>query len=305
MTGLPNKNLAAKIFCLIMAVVLWLYVMNEQNPAIEASFTVPLEVKNLAANYTLIDAPETVRVKVRGARSIIAAITGSDISAYVDMKGITEGRHSVKIGAVVPSSLELVEINPDKVVLRIDTATSRNIPVEIKYTGALPPGMNLGKVVINPETVTVEGPKSLLDLISKAIIQVDLSNRSGDFTDNFTVQIVNKDGREIDGAAPYPPQVEVDAQILQTNRKTVDVKPAFSGQMPAGYVFKQVQVEPPKVEITGPKDLLDATDYVTTEPILIGADAKEQTKEAKILLKDGMTAAPATVIVKFTVVPNQ
>ncbi|MDU2065072.1 MAG: CdaR family protein [Sporomusaceae bacterium] len=304
MNGLKDKNIAAKIFCLIMAVVLWLYVMNEQNPSIEASYTIPLEVKNLSAGYTLIDAPESVRVKVRGARSTIAAISASDIGAYVDLKGVTEGRHTIKINAVVPTSLELVEVNPDKVPLRIDTAISRSLPVEIKYTSSLPPGLTLGKVTVNPEIVTVEGPRSLLDQMDRAIIQIDLSNRTVDFSGTFNVLIVNKDGREVEGAAPHPGQVTVEAQLIQDNKKTVDVKPAFSGQLPAGYVFKQIQVIPAKVELSGTKNLIDPIEYVTTEPITIGTDTKEQTREVKVWVKDGITATPTTVTVKFTVALN-
>ena len=36
-----------KIFCLIAACALWVYVMNEQNPMVENTYTVPVEVRNL------------------------------------------------------------------------------------------------------------------------------------------------------------------------------------------------------------------------------------------------------------------
>ena len=40
--SLVQHNLLAKIAALIVAIVLWLYVMNDQNPSMEASYTVPV-----------------------------------------------------------------------------------------------------------------------------------------------------------------------------------------------------------------------------------------------------------------------
>ena len=305
MNGLPRKNLAAKILCVFMAIILWMYVMNEQNPPLEASFTIPLEVKNLASNYTLIDAPETVRVKVRGVRSVIAVISANDIAAFIDLNGVGDGRQQVKITAVVPPSVELVEVNPDKALLRIDTTISRQIPVEIRYTGALLEGTSVGKVLITPEVVTVNGPKSLLDLIDKAIVQINMSNRNVDFSGSFNVLIVNKEGKEVEGASLSPVQVTVAAQILATNKKVVEVKPTFNGTLPAGMIMKQLQVGPPKIELSGPKALLDTIDTATTEPIVISGDIKEFSKEVKVFTKEGLTALPDAVTVKFTVGPNR
>ena len=36
-----------KFLCLMAAFAFWVYVMNEQNPLVENSYTVPVEVRNL------------------------------------------------------------------------------------------------------------------------------------------------------------------------------------------------------------------------------------------------------------------
>lgn len=63
-----TKNVVMKIFAIILAIILWLYVMNEQNPPIESSFNIPLEVRNTATSNVVSDVPETVRIKIRGPR---------------------------------------------------------------------------------------------------------------------------------------------------------------------------------------------------------------------------------------------
>jgi YbbR domain-containing protein len=305
MKELLSKNLAAKILCMIMAIVLWMYVMNEQNPPIEASFTIPIEVKNLSSTYTLMDGPESVRVKVRGARSIIATLSASDIAAYVDLKGIGEGRHPIKIMAVVPQSVELVEVNPDKALLRIDIATSRKLPVEVRYTSAPPDNAIVGKVTLSPDTVIVEGPKSLLDSIDKAIIYMDLSEHSTDFSGKFTVHIINTDGKELEDVTAQPGQINVATQLLAVNKKLVDVKPVFSGELPAGMMMKQLEVTPNKIELSGSKALLDTVDIVTTEPIVLTSDMKEFNRQIKVIAKDGISVSPNAITVKFIVGPTR
>ncbi len=305
MNELPSKNLVAKILCMIMAVVLWMYVMNEQNPPLEASFTIPLEVKNLANNYTLLDTPESVRVKVRGVRNIIATLSASDLSAYVDLNGIGEGRHSVKITTVIPASVELVEVNPDKALLRVDTTISRKVPVEVRYTSGPAAGAVVGNVTLTPDTVTVDGPKSLLDVIDKAIVQIDLSNHTESFSENSTVHVVNREGTELEDIQVGPAQVTVATQVLVINKKTVEVKPTFSGELPAGTMVKQITVTPPRIEVTGTKALLDTMDSVATEPIVLGGigDIKEFSREVKVIVPDGVTNVPPVVVVKITLGP--
>ena len=46
-----RRNLPAKIVALGVAVVLWVVVMSDQNPAIEGSFTVPVAVVNSPEGY--------------------------------------------------------------------------------------------------------------------------------------------------------------------------------------------------------------------------------------------------------------
>lgn len=54
--------------------------------------------------------------------------------------------------------------------------------------------------------------------------------------------------------------------------KEVDVKPVFTGESPKGYrvVFDKVKVEPPKVTIFGPKDVIGDIDEMDTEKIDLG-----------------------------------
>ena len=62
--NLVRRNLAAKILCFLVALVLWGYVMNDQNPSIEGTFSVPLTIMNAPEGYKV--SQETGAVKLGG-----------------------------------------------------------------------------------------------------------------------------------------------------------------------------------------------------------------------------------------------
>ncbi|HHV39164.1 MAG TPA: hypothetical protein GXX70_06720, partial [Tepidimicrobium sp.] len=70
-----KNNLTMKIFALIMAIVLWSYVMSEENPSITEEFkNIEVTLTNVATlerqNLVVLEPSEpTVNVKVSGKRN--------------------------------------------------------------------------------------------------------------------------------------------------------------------------------------------------------------------------------------------
>ncbi|MDF2572769.1 MAG: cdaR [Sporomusa sp.] len=302
-----NKNITPKILAIILAVVLWLYVMNEQNPPIESSFTIPLEVRNVASTYVVVDAPDTVKVKVRGPRSIVAGVLNRDLKAYVDGKGLAEGRHSIQVSAALPSSLELVEVNPDKIQLRLDTTISRQIPVEVRLSGTPAKGAVIGKVTASHDQVTIEGPKNLIGTVEKVVAIADLSGKNTEFTVGVPLVPVTREGKEVEGITLYPEKTGVVISLTAgVTKKVLDVKPVTQGQLPAGLVIKSIVTQPNKVEVreTAPGKGVDNLEIVYTEPVNLAEITKDTDREVKLELQEGLTGTPGTVIVNIRVGPR-
>ena len=69
------------------AFAFWVYVMNEQNPLVENSYTVPVEVRNLDRSLVALNVPQRVKVKIRMNRSDLVSMRSDNIKAYVDLSG--------------------------------------------------------------------------------------------------------------------------------------------------------------------------------------------------------------------------
>lgn len=301
MDRFPKKNLTAKILAVLFAIVLWIYVMNEQNPPIEVAFQVPLEVRNLSGQFTIYDVPDSVRIKVRGPRGVVASLSQQDIKAYVDLKGFTEGVSTAKVYAAIPGSVELVEITPDKVTARLEAVINKQATVEIWTNGNLPSGVAIAGTSSSIPQVQVEGPRTLLDSLYKVVAQVDLNGRNADFTAETPLMAIDREGRVIDGLTIRPGKVNVTVNVSGTSKKTVDIKPVFINELPKNVMVRHITTEPQQVEVYGMPNALAGVDFVYTVPINLAVIDKDVSIETKLQLKDGVSVKNNTVIVHIDV----
>jgi YbbR domain-containing protein len=299
----PGKNVLTKIVALILATVLWLYVTNEQNPSVEVTYQVPLEVRNVLEDIVVLDVPETVKVKLKGPRNLIAGVRAQDIKAYVDVRGLSEGKHTVQVGIALPHAMETMEVNPDKISLQLDKIVARDVPVEIRMSGALPPEVSLVKLTPAADTVTVRGPRSALDTISRVVGAIDAKGHSTTFNSEAPLTILGRDGKEITGLSPQPSKIKVEVQLAQGKlKKFADIKAVMTGEPAQGFTLKSIQFSPEKVEIAGVPQLIENIDAVSTAPINLSNISKDTEQEVKLQLPDGVTVVKDTVTARISVI---
>ncbi|MDF2633790.1 MAG: YbbR family protein [Pelosinus sp.] len=307
MDRLPKKNLTAKIVALILAIILWVYVMNEQNPPVEVNMEIPLEVRNLSSNLVPVDNPDYVRIRVRGPRTLIAGIGKQDIKTYIDLKGLTEGVNTTKVHTTIPTGMEVVEVAPDKVTLHLESLVSRQVPVEVKLKGAPPADSIVDKVTYSSHKVAVEGPKGLLDTAVKAVAYVDVAGKNTDFTLSVPLKILDQNGKEVEeGLQIRPNSMYVSLFFVSsTTKKTVDIKPNITGQLVKGVTLKQILTNPQKIEISGDRQIIDKIDALYTEPISLNGIDKDVELDGKLQVRDGVTISSKNVKVSISVIKQQ
>lgn len=305
MDRFPKKNMTAKILAVIFAIILWIFVMNEQNPPIEMFFQAPLEVRNLSSTLVASDTPDYIRVKVRGPRSVVAGMSQQDIKAYIDLKGLTEGENIVKIHTSVPSNLEVVEIVPDKLAVTLDAFAGRQMPVEVRTTGTPAPGSHFRQAASSVTTVQVDGPRHLMNVLEGVVAYVDISGKKDDFSAEVQLTAINADGKPIEKLTINPRRTNVSVSMTGASKKTVDVKTIVVNETPKNIFIKRITTTPDRVEIYGEASLIDKIDAVFTDPISMTNIDKSSDIEVKVQLKEGITAKNNTVTVHIDVEKRQ
>ena len=152
MRNIVQHNLPAKILALVIAVILWGYVMNDQNPSIESTYTVQLDVVNAPEGYKITKDAASVKLRVRGPRLLFVSASESDFKAYVDLSKVEEGKHAVKVQTVLPQGFELVEAKPDMVTFTLDRIVQKTMKAEFIVTGSTAPGTTVAHIEPSVET---------------------------------------------------------------------------------------------------------------------------------------------------------
>lgn len=306
MMDILKRNLAAKIIALIVAIILWFFVMNEQNPAIDSSFTIPLEVTHLPEGYTVERGVDNVKLKVRGPRSLFAMATERDFKAYVDLNGITEGKHSVKVQTVLPQGFDLVTVSPETVIFDIDKIIKSEFKIDLAFSGSPSTGVTIGSASPEVKTVKVEGPSQAVNAISRVVGYVSLASKDSDFSASVPLVAVNSEGKEINDIRLTPDTVKVDVSIVKgLYKKFVDVEAKPAADLPEKYVLRSIKVDPSKIDIFGDQRIVETLNFIETEPISLAGMTKSATKEVKLKLPIGITVTNDTVIVKIDIVEKK
>ena len=305
MQGLANllrRNLAMKLLALFSAIFLWLYVMNEQNPPAEVSYSVPVEVHNLASDLVVHQLPETVRIRVKGPRSAVAYLKPADMKAVLDLKGLNEGKHAPRFQVNVPSGVELLEIQPNPVPINLEMIISKVVPVELRLNGSPEPQTASVKTNSSVKQVRLEGLRSAVAAVSQVVVTVDASGKDASFEVEAPILALNSEGRMAEGVAIIPDVSHVFVAWSKPQiKKQLDVEAAFQGQLPLGTKITRMVIVPNKVDAQGDKAVLDGMPYISTEIIDLSQVNGNMDRELALQAQPGVAFQPTKVRVQITV----
>ena len=301
--GFFLHNLTAKIVALIAACVLWVFVMNDQNPPTETGFSVPLTTLNSPSEARVGQSAESVRVKLRAPRSVLAAINTDEIHAFVDLAGLEPGTHPLHVQTVIPQGTEVVSVLPETVTFTIDPIIQKRMPLRLVRTGAPPSGLTVASIEPDTRMVTIVGPQSLIKTVAEVVGTVPVpSTATGDIDLDVSLTPVDEDGEHVEGIRVVPKEISAHVSFARSlSRKVVEVKPTIEGFVAAGYTLADSRVEPARIELAGASPALDALTSVATEPISVAGLTESATKSASLVLPEGVTVTNNMVTVYLVI----
>ena len=173
------RNWALKLLAVGVAVVVWFFVVNADRSLI--GFVVPVEYVGLDAGLVVLGTPrETADVQVEAARWSGARLAASDIRVRVDLSRAREGDNTLQVSAgdvLAPAGVTVVRISPSAVRVSVAAAATRALRVVPQLRGSPPPDVRVGRVVVEPSTVQVTGPRTTIE--ERATVEtapVDVTN---------------------------------------------------------------------------------------------------------------------------------
>ena len=291
-----RHNFLKKVIAVIVASVLWVFVMDDQNPVIEGSYTVPLAVTGVSPEYRAIYQDQQVKIKLRAPRSYFVNYGNSDFRAFVNMANYVEGTFDVETEASYPQGFELISTSPEIIRVKLDPIIEKQMPVDIIVTGSLPEGQGVKSITKSSENVTVVGPRTAVESVTRVIGYAGLSNNTEDFNLQTSLTAINEDGRTVSNVRIVPSAINVFVDI-ETNiiKKSVPVTAEIT--VPSGWEISNKKIEPETLELSGTKENLDKVASLKIPVITIQPGPQIYKKTFNVEIPDGVMAMSNDVVV--------
>lgn len=170
---------------LLLALLYWAYNVYEEKALKDLS--VPIEFVNVPQDMAVVaeGVPRLVTVEVKGSPEMLKRIREEDVDAKVDVAKLTSGPQVFEIGREsvrLPSAVELVRVVPRVIHFSLERKTRATVPLEPSFSGHSGRGLQVLSWKIEPPSVRVEGPESLLRRLKRVPTQpVPLDGRTQDF----------------------------------------------------------------------------------------------------------------------------
>lgn len=275
-----TNNFGLKILAVVFAGVLWLAVVNIDDPVTTRSFTTTVSVENsdyltgIGKYYEIENDSNTITFKVSGKRSYLERMSNSDFRAVADLELIENlNRVPIEITPQRYSGYVTIASKVYYLELNVEDLVAKPYVISVQTEGKPMEQHALGDMSVSPTLLRVSGPVSVIDTIDRVVATVNVEGMSQDITDSVIPVLYDKEGNEVDtkDLSFNIQNVMVSVKILDT--KEVPLNFQTTGTLQEGYEYVDMEYTPETVKIKGvsavlntinsisvPKEVLDLTD---------------------------------------------
>ncbi len=298
------QNPGLKIMAFIFSVFLWFIVANVDNPVTHDTFSnIPVTIINddvitQAGNvYSVLD-EQSVSVVVYAQRSVLEDIDADDIVATADIEEMDTSTGLVPITVTIPKysgDYTSVESVPRNLRIQTEKTNKKVLSLTVKTEGVPRDGYVLGDMTVNPERITITGPESKIEEITRAVANIRTEGLSEDSVVKAELYLYDENDNPVDQSQLSnnlgDEGITVEVQVLK--KKSVSLDFSVSGTPADGYQYMGCTSEPELIDICGDSDVVakvDSIEIPASEINIDGATENVQTTiDIRSYLPDGIS----------------
>lgn len=289
-----TRTLATSI---ILAIIVWISAVNISDPNITQEYPQPIaiEVVGLDPSMVLVgDLPESLTINLIAPRSIWdqMAADKNAVRAIVDLSGIGEGTHTLKVGLQITSRpVEVISRSISEVEVTLEKVASKKLPIELVLRGEPAVGYETRAAKFEPREITISGPASLVESVVAAEVELVIAGLRQDIQDTLVVTLRDAEGEPVRDVTLSPSVISVSQPIIQLGGyRDIAVKVNISGQQAGGYRVTNISVFPPVVTVysQNPALVADMPGFVETEPLNLNGGAEDINTRLALVLPSGV-----------------
>lgn len=313
-----NKILSG-LLSVAMAFSLWLYVITYVSSGSEETYyNIPVvfegeAVLNERGMMLSSEEKQSITLVLSGNRSDLSKVNSGNITVKASLTGIYEPGENIELDYTisypgdVPSNAFVEESrNPETVKVSVEKLVSnKEIPVVVRYNGtSVPEGFMCDKenAELDHNVILITGPGSVADLISQAVVEVDLTDKRESISEDFRYTLCDAEGNPIDAQAitVNTENVHLDLRIRRVKEVALKVNVVYGGGVAPENVGVSLDYE--TIRVSGGEAVLDSLgDEIVIGTINMAELERSQDVVFPITLPEGVTNETGITEVKASV----
>lgn len=311
------SNMWLKVMAVVVAFVIWLMVVNGDDPVKTETFrNVPITVKNadlFTEKVKKVYIPrldsktgqelDTVTVYVKARRSILDKLSADSFTVTADFENIVEDMNTIPLDITcntVPS-LTMKDMWCDLRSLKVDLENVKEATyvVSVQEDGAPANGYQVGSLKpVEGESIAIAGPESDMNKIGKVVVTVSVSGLRRSNTVTAPIKIYDKNEetfkesqmerltiKTVDGKVFEGDTMDVRAEVWKIKSGVIpDVE--ISGTPADGYRVAAVTTAPETIGVAGSRTTLAELGNQLAISEQISVDGVSETFSQEINLKE-------------------
>jgi len=307
------------VLSLLMASVLWIYVVKEANPTEKRSITnIPITFTGteiLAARNLIISdgANQTMTLNLEAKSDVFSKLNRENITLSVDVSQISEpGTYRLLVKPSYPINVNQLDVTVNNdvselyVEFSVSELESKEIPVRLEFKGSYADDYMAGKPTITPGTINISGQQELVNQVAYAKVVLTIEDMSESYEGDLPFVYVSADGTELTDldVTANVDTVHVEYPIVKTKQipVTVDIIPgggATASDVDVTYGVNNETVM--YLTISGPEDQLEAYDKIVLGEIDLSKVYTQETFTFPVVLNENFTNESGISSVDVTV----
>jgi YbbR domain-containing protein len=203
------KNLRYKILAVLLAMVIWYFVVGEERA--EVGLTVPLELVNIPRNLIVVNnvAP-AIDIRVNGPKSLVRALSMENLRKSLDLSRARRGTLFFSIspeGIPLPRGVKITRISPTQVSVVLQNLVTKTVTVKPRLTGKPAPGFEVAGLEVNTNQVQIAGPEEVVDNLESLYTKpIEIEGLTGSLRQRISLDFRN---HQISMVKEVPLEVQV------------------------------------------------------------------------------------------------
>ena len=314
----------AMIVSVLAAMCLWVYVVTVVNPDGDMVIgNIPVTFSGaevLREDHGLVitgDYQEFVSVHFYGKNTDLKTLDQhkDEIKAVIDVSKVRSTKEYTMTyditlpSAVSASSITKMDKNPSSITFRVERQITKSVEVKGDFANVkIAEGYMLDSTSFDYDSVTVEGPESIVSTIDSAQVTLDRSNVDKTITESVSYVLLDKSGEQVD-----PTELTLSTDAIEVTMKIVKYKVVpIEVQLLYGDGLQEQDVsydyEPKAVTLSGDSAVLDGLNSIQLDPIdLSMLTSNDETVTQTILIPNDAknVSGEENVSVRITITGKQ